>query len=353
MKSQSTYDPFPAVDHISGYLKGQLPAEEAAAVKSAAASSALVSDALEGFAMQPDAIGMVPPVSELTQTLAASKTAAGLGKFFLWKLNTIFAIISVGAGVAAVVGYFMLKDEAVGSPTAEYQIEKKIEEPIVESSAPAEVVVLMDTAAKAMPRTEMAAAVSETLNHNDVISVEKSARRNVETLAALLPETRSLQPMPATAMMPVEASRVAVLVTNYNGLRVADYTPLRSAHWVLPNGSSVGYMEYLHEALNLYLQGKYEQSSLALTEILEAYPEDVNAQYYLAMNALLVGKYEHASDLFERASDNRISSFRHEAHFYRGKCLAQMGKTDEAKQIFQRTIRRGGNLKELALREME
>lgn len=347
MKAHHTYDPFPGVDHISCYLKGSLPADEAAAVKLAASNDALVAEALEGFALQPEGLHMIPPVTELTQTLAASKVAGGVGKFFLWKLNTIFSLISVGAGLTAVVGYFMLKDQAGENTTAVYQSAKPQVEETIAAIADDTQLFKSDNTTKVLEFAEekrMAIAVQE---------VSEPLRRVAPKMPELRAENMEKPMMPTTAMLPAEANRVAILVTNYNGLRVADYSPLRTSGWKLQSGEQASYMAFLQEALNWHLQGKYEQSSDLLKQILNIYPEDVNAQYYLGMNNLLLGKYEAASELFEDAADNRISSFRHEAHFYNGKCLARLGRTDEAQQIFERTIRRGGNLKELALREME
>jgi TolA-binding protein len=347
MKSHHTYDPFPAVDEISSYLKGSLPAEKAAAVKMAAANDALVAEALEGFALQPDALQMIPPVYELSQTLAASKVAGGIGKFFLWKLNTVFSLISVGAGLTAVVGYFIFKDQASGNTTALYQsVKTQLEEPVSETVLSNQTLVLDSVKAIVLPSEKERIAVA-------IPEVMQPLHRAAPKMPEMRSERRDMSMMPATAMMPSEANRVAILVTNYNGLRIADYSPLRPATWKLNNGEQVGYIAFLQEALNWHLQGKYEQSAAVLEQILSIYPEDVNAQYYLGMNNLLLGKYESASTLFEGAAENRISSFRHEAHFYNGKCLARLGRTDEANQIFERAIRRGGNLKEMALREME
>ena len=81
------------------------------------------------------------------------------------------------------------------------------------------------------------------------------------------------------------------------------------------------------------------QGIMMLREVLDQEPNNELAIYNLGMLAITSGQYERAIERFEKLST--LDPENPEAYFYHGYCLFELGRTTEAKPLFEKVLALG------------
>jgi TolA-binding protein len=105
---------------------------------------------------------------------------------------------------------------------------------------------------------------------------------------------------------------------------------------------SLKYLDYIENCLSYLDHKQYKQAKEGFDALLKFYTDDVNAQFYGAMTRYRAGEYGSAIELFKLTEINAIRAFREDAKFYRAMSMKALGKTSEAKVLFDEIITADG-----------
>ena len=361
MKEESTYQHLPSQEELETFLRSSQAEASSNVVAHAAEQHALVAEALEGYATDPGAIAAVPPVSEVSVLFAAKFGTAAAHVAWIWKVTAWVVLVATG-GVITYVATSPSKNTEQKA-TAEYQTESP--DQLLFTEVPTHDSVLI--------HEEVPPASTKLIVSQDSIALDWRPVQDAQVPSG--PASSELQAipvrtLPTNALIPeimqssnlvavvnkANASAVgltAVIVSRMEGLRYADYSPLRKAKWsIAANDSSATYTEVMREAIQRYQRQEYKGCIQLLSTIFADYPNDVNVQLYTGMSLFHSGDYYNAERWLGFATTNKISSFKEQALFFRAKALRQMGRKDEAIELFKKVAAMTGEYSGDAYTEM-
>jgi hypothetical protein len=104
----------------------------------------------------------------------------------------------------------------------------------------------------------------------------------------------------------------------------------------------MGYLDYWKICLDNITSGDYAQAVSGIDLVLEAYPDDVNAQFYKGLALYRWRKYDAAIHLFEAVMRNRVGYFSEDARYYRALCMYYGGMRGEGVKELQQIAQEGG-----------
>lgn len=111
----------------------------------------------------------------------------------------------------------------------------------------------------------------------------------------------------------------------------------------------VPYFEYLDETMDAFANGQFKKALNRYLIILEQYPQDANALFYGGLCYFNLGKYDQAVELFDQIHDMSLNAFKEEAAWYKVKTLVKTGNKTEAKRLLEDIIAGGGFYAEEAI----
>lgn len=97
---------------------------------------------------------------------------------------------------------------------------------------------------------------------------------------------------------------------------------------------NIPYMDYLDKSLNYTNRGKWKQALARFDEILQHYPDDVNARFYAGWCYYNLGRYEDACINFSACLQLEFSNFNDEAEWYLAQSRLANGEKNSAKELF-------------------
>lgn len=100
----------------------------------------------------------------------------------------------------------------------------------------------------------------------------------------------------------------------------------------------VSYISYIEETMKWMKKEKYTIAARRFRAILDVYPDDKNAHFYLGIIAFENGEYQAAKDLFNKSYTLDFGNFYEEAQFHMAQCHIQLGQKDQAKAKLRRII---------------
>lgn len=102
------------------------------------------------------------------------------------------------------------------------------------------------------------------------------------------------------------------------------------------------YNEYLEKSMVFFHQKKYRKAIKRYKIILDHYPKDANALFYLAMSYTYTKKYDLANTHFTKYLKQDINTFKEDVEFYQAIGLLHLEQEKKANQILQRIINENG-----------
>jgi TolA-binding protein len=100
----------------------------------------------------------------------------------------------------------------------------------------------------------------------------------------------------------------------------------------------VSYISYIEETMKWMQMENHTIAARRFRAILEVYPDDKNAYFYLGIIAFENGEYQAAKDLFSKSYTLDFGNFYEEAQFHMAQCYIQLGQKDQAKAKLRRII---------------
>lgn len=116
-------------------------------------------------------------------------------------------------------------------------------------------------------------------------------------------------------------------------LFVKYYQPLSAIQSVTRGGNYAG--DAMNKAIEFYRLGRYEEASLAFSDILSGDASAGEAGFFLGITDLALGKYASASELLEKTSYNK-GAYESEALWYLGLTYLKTGNREGASGCFSR-----------------
>lgn len=115
------------------------------------------------------------------------------------------------------------------------------------------------------------------------------------------------------------------------------------------NQKDYTYGSYIESALELYKTKKYKESIASLKIILDQYPKDVNAEFYIGLAYYRQNKSEKAIEYLDLAQNNAIAYFHDDAKLYKALSYKKKGNLKTCKKLLQEIIDNEGKNKKTAL----
>lgn len=337
-------NPHPApisAEELARYHRGELDPVAANRVERALLADPLLRDAAEGWAL--------PGADDGLATLKAARPHTGVSGW--WAVPVLLMI-----GAAAV--WWATGTEA-----------EQVEPRAVERTAE-----LRDS----VVRTLAATVVHDTALAFDQPVVERSAEAFVQEPAAApvdrtrLTEALPIHPAPALERGAIKADPRKDQVTEahrlvfLHGLKLVhpEELDMRGATTILARGVSadrnrggarqdllppdavprrpVNYLAWMDGALAGLVSGKPRRTVEDLATVLDQYPADVNAQFYMGLALFEQGEHARARDWFRKAAVHPLRVFQPEAAWYTALCTYRVDGADAARPLVQRIVDQGG-----------
>lgn len=362
MKEESTYQHLPSQEELEAFLRASQTESAHDVVARASEQHALVAEALEGYATDPGAIAAVPPVAEISVLFAAKFGTAAAHVAWMWKVTAWVVLVATG-GVLTYLAATPSKN-ATPKVTAEYQTE----------NSEAFIVQEIQSQDSTVTEEKPASVAEEVSHHADSTTIDwrpmQDANQPSSGPASSELQAIPVRSIPANTLIPEimqssnlaavvnkanasSAGLTAVIVSRLEGVRFADYTPIRKARWsITDNDSSATYTDVMREAIQRYQRKDFKNCIQLLSTIFADYPNDVNVQLYTGMSLFYSGDFYNAERWLGFASTNKISSFKEQAMFFRAKALRQMGRNEEALELFKKVAALTGEYSGEAYTEM-
>lgn len=96
----------------------------------------------------------------------------------------------------------------------------------------------------------------------------------------------------------------------------------------------VPYMDYLEKSLNYTNRGKWKMALSRFNEIIQNYPDDVNARFYAGWCLYNLGQYADACISFSTCLQLEFANFNDEAEWYLAESRLANGEKQVAKELF-------------------
>ena len=102
------------------------------------------------------------------------------------------------------------------------------------------------------------------------------------------------------------------------------------------------YENQLEKAFKFMNNERYREVNIILTAILEKYPDDQNAHFYLGISKYRQRSYSAALENFNSIIQDHPRVFKPEAEWYKSLCLLHSGDVQAAKEDLEKIVERNG-----------
>ena len=127
----------------------------------------------------------------------------------------------------------------------------------------------------------------------------------------------------------VKVSKLEVTGTSANKEEIGQDSPD-----LLGQEKQVPYMSYLDKTMSHMSKGQFNEAISRFNIILQTFPEDVNAKFYLGFALYTSGDFENSAQYFLEGLHSSITNFDEECAWYYSLCLAKLNRLTEAKKIW-------------------
>jgi TolA-binding protein len=100
----------------------------------------------------------------------------------------------------------------------------------------------------------------------------------------------------------------------------------------------IPYIEYLSKSMEYFSKGQNKRALTRFLEILNAYPDDLNANFYAGLCYYNLKSYSSAIIHFEKCYNSDFNNFNEEQEWYKAKCYLANGQKEEAKLLLKQII---------------
>jgi tetratricopeptide (TPR) repeat protein len=353
--------PMPNEDKIRDYLSGKLSGKEAAEFEQAVQNDSFLSEAIEGFRQNPDALNIFLK-NKAQNTSNFTKRKSGINPLY-------YAII----GLAIVIGLSLFLNKSVSEKVKNEQLSLVKTEPIedvttIQSLTEEEIEESTLIEEDRQIKTEEVVKSPIKLKADPTIS-QPTFESLIRVEITTLPIINEIQ-NPITSAQPVERKNVVfhnaptvylhdLLVVDYSKIYTESIpvnkfelsgTPAYKANEQdkneLPpsglNTTYVPYKEYLLGAMEKFRTNKFKAALKDYQVILKQYPDDINSMFYGGLCYYNINRSDKALEMFDRVMQHNYNTFEEEAKWYKAQALVELKRKEEAKSILEEIIASDG-----------
>jgi len=328
---------------LTAYFENSLSPSEKKMVEKNAESDSFLSEAIEGFQDFPDALSEIPEFNA--------------GKSERWKwVNTIALIV-----ITAAVAFFIFPTETVEDTKLNQLTGNHTNIEDKTTSGPVEQFVGMDNELEenSIP---VSVRVKPKQSENKSVSENKKApiREQIE-----LPKMNltAIEFQEKTDYSVKKAKTKAIgffgfLAVDYSQIYThtieteQEFTGTAASQANLKENNSIleqeftrntyTYREFLKQACYFMKERNFTNAISNFNLILEQFPRDVNAEFYLGYCLYELGSYTKAISYFEKAQNNGFDFFEEDAQWFIANSYENSGKHKEANKIYREIRKKGG-----------
>ena len=342
MKTNSNINEHSIGDLLSEYYSGNLSPEKSSELEQLAQSDDFLKEAMEGYSEIPEAINSIP----------SFKTSSSS---FFDPLTTTLSILSLSVAAIVIVGISspIEKQEAI----VVTEIKEKSSLPKLPEKA-----LVMDNKVeeKSIPKE-----IQNKVKEQKQIASPKPIEKKKITEQIDLPKIE-LDPVQFQNKIDYTVKKAKTKAIGYFGFLAVDYSliysntietepqfsgtdasraNLKAKSTILDNGLTRNiytYKEFLKQTCYFMKERNFSLAIKNLKIILEEFPRDVNAEFYLGYCYYEIGKYEKAITYFDLASSNGFGFFEEDAQWFKANSLENLGRLVDANKIYQTIKKNGG-----------
>lgn len=327
---------------LQRYFNGKASPDEQHELEMLALEDPMLAEAMEGFELNPDAVG--------------SKWFNSGGN------NTLIAVVLASIVILAGGAFFLLRDDASTAQQATVTA-PKIETDKSPVAEPEVVVIESHTTDSSVSITLM----EQEQNIPETPVIED------ETPDAFVTKIEAPEPVEPQEPSPIDASddvdrnpkKPGAAIYHVYDYKLVDYRGLRKNHWeeeaiqsgtpasesgfdtanepLLPsNKVKIAYVDYLQKTMEYFASDNMVQANRRFRVILRHFPEDANALFYGGLAAHYLGENEHGLKRLSVSEKIDIETFHEESRYYAAQCLWELGKKEEAAQEWRKIATDGG-----------
>lgn len=323
---------------LGAYYNNTLSDSEKSLLEKEAETDSFLSEAMEGFNDFPDAMLELPEF----------KTSSS----WSWKwLNTVALIVLT----AAVVFFLFPKESIQKNEMAEEKPMQQIPEKT--ESQPMEPFIGMDNE----------------LEENSVPVSVRTKKQDKKTKQDIIPEREQIE-LPKINLTPIEFQRkidysvkkAKTKAIGFFGFLAVDYSQiythtieteheftgtaasqanLKESNSILEQEftrNTYTYREFLKQACYFMKERNFTKAIHNFEIILEQFPRDVNAEFYLGYCYYESGNYSKAITYFEKAQQNGFDFFEEDAAWFIANSYENNGDYKEANKLYKEIRKKGG-----------
>jgi TolA-binding protein len=351
---------------LKKYFEGKLSAEERHQLEMRSLQDPFLADALEGYELFPDELNNLQKTQkEFSETKFKGNNASISTKVFLG--------IAASISILAVV-YFTM-------PSSVVEADKN---PVEEAFKELELIEITQDQQEVLEKVELP-EITEDSDHEVEISlpaIPKSFSDKIEPMAQKIILEDFTEATKADKR-PDKISKMNFQIDYVHELKIADYTKdasrISNKIDVQPKfniseysemetkaaaknknslsseftATEVPYNEFLSQTLKAFIKKDFGQTISNFKQILNKYPDDVNAIFYSGLCYFNLADYENAISQFKKAHEHRFNVFEEEALWYLALTYEKSGNTPEAMNLLQKIIQEDGFYSEKAANKLE
>jgi TolA-binding protein len=100
----------------------------------------------------------------------------------------------------------------------------------------------------------------------------------------------------------------------------------------------IPYIEYLSKTMEYFSKGQNKRALTRFLEIINTYPDDLNANFYAGLCYYNLKEYSSAINHFGKCSNSDFKNFIEESDWYKAKCYIANNQQAEAKELLNQIV---------------
>jgi TolA-binding protein len=98
----------------------------------------------------------------------------------------------------------------------------------------------------------------------------------------------------------------------------------------------IPYIEFIDETISIFAKGNNKKALTKMEQILENYPDDLNANFYSGICYYNLNEFNKAINAFEKCLSSQFNNFNEEAEWYLAKSFQANNEDEKARILFEK-----------------
>lgn len=330
---------------IEDYLQGKLSPEDRNRVEIKIENNELNRAAMEGYALNPEALKNFPQLKTGFLNSTFSKAL-------------IFSSLMV---IIAIIAFFILnKDKSIEKPVNKKPIEfsqndkqllkLQISDEIeinnsIEIEETEQITYKKTIENQVIPKENLSYIEKAETLKAETLHIEKNAiSLEIEMQNRVNSEIIYIHDLKTVDYSGIYSSGIKVFLHNLAGLdaKYSNYEEKQNSQPEEYTIEFIPYKDFLEKALEKFVENNYKAALKDFRIILSQYNDDLNSTFYSGLCYYNIGKWKKAVRCFNLATNHRINVFHQEALWYKAISLSKDGQYDEAIILFMEIVNNKG-----------